>query len=172
MNNSSNAVKLRSIDQWGDIEWTSMDGAFGYATGLNIKATDTPDLSKVTSMYHMFYYTTNLTGNFSGWDTSKVENMSYMFYNATNFDQDLSSRDTSKVTNMYYMFYNASGFNQDLSSRNVEGISSSSNMQRMFQNAGLSTYNYNAILDSRSKQNVRSDITNFVVSSSYGGACR
>jgi surface protein len=123
-----------------------MEYAFTSAANLNIKATDTPDLSKVQNMSYMFSSTINLTGNFSGWNTSKVQNMSYMFNNAENFDQDLSSR-------------------------NVEGISSSSNMQNIFQNAGLSTYNYNAILDSRSKQNVRSDITNFAVSSTYGGAC-
>jgi surface protein len=119
----------------------------------------------------MFGYTRNLTGNFSNWDTSNVTDMSHLFSNAENFNADISSWDTSNVQNMSYMFSNASSFDQDLSSRNIEGISSSYSMENMFQNAGLSTYNYNAILDSRSKQNVPYTIRNLVVSSSYGGAC-
>jgi hypothetical protein len=41
----------------------------------------------------------------------------------------------------------------------------------MFSNTALSTYNYNAILDSRSKQNIPSNIHEFNVSSTYGGEC-
>ena len=39
---------LASIDQWGDIEWSSMEGAFRRATDMVYNATDTPDLSGVT----------------------------------------------------------------------------------------------------------------------------
>jgi surface protein len=213
------AEKLQSINQWGDIERESFEHAFYGATNLQILATDTPNLTKVTSMYGMFYNATNLTGNFSGWDTSNVQSMSYLFYNATNFNrpltnwkftklidakymfsyanafnQNLSSwdmsgvtdfsymfyfslafngevshRDTNKVQNMSFMFYNAANFNQDLSSRNVEGISSTSNMQYMLYNTALSTYNYNAILDTRSQQNILSGMIDFEIGSTYGG---
>jgi surface protein len=202
--NSSMALKLQSIDQWGDIERTSMEKAFSHVANLKIKATDTPDLQKVNSMQYMFHSATNLTGNFSGWDTSNVQNMSYLFYNATNFNSplpnrkftsltdayymfeyanafnqdlnswdmsgatnlsylfygalsfngDVSQRDTHTVNDMSHMFFNLRKFNQDLSHRNIEGINAASNLEYMLYNTALSTYNYNAILDSRSKQNV------------------
>jgi surface protein len=83
---SAYASKLQSVDQWGDIQWNTMRYAFYRATNVQILATDTPNLSKVTDMSYMFYSATNLTGNFSGWDTSKVTNMYYMFHYATNFN--------------------------------------------------------------------------------------
>ena len=47
---SPNAEKLQSIDQWGDIQWESMNLAFGGATNMVYRATDVPDLSGVTDM--------------------------------------------------------------------------------------------------------------------------
>jgi surface protein len=61
----ANTAKLRSIDQWGTLAWSSMERAFYGAINLSILATDTPHLSQVTNMSGMFYGATNLTGNFS-----------------------------------------------------------------------------------------------------------
>ena len=41
----------------------------------------------------MFYYSSPLELNLTGFDTSNVENMNSMFYNATSFNQDLSKWD-------------------------------------------------------------------------------
>jgi surface protein len=92
-----------------------------------VLATDTPDLTKVQSLAHMFEGATNLTGNFSGWDTSTIQYINYMFVHATNFDQDLSSWNVSNV-------------------RDANG---------MFTNTKLSTYHYNNLLDKRSRQTLR-----------------
>jgi surface protein len=116
--------KLVSIDQRGDNQWTSMNAAFYGASGLVVKASDTPNLAKVMDMSYMFRGVTNLTGNFSGWDTSKITNMQYVFQNAANFDQNLSSWNVERVTNFTDMLYGTY----------------------------LSPYNYNALLDSRSQQ--------------------
>ena len=37
------ATMLRSIDQWGAIQWTTMESAFAGASGMAYKATDAPD---------------------------------------------------------------------------------------------------------------------------------
>ena len=201
-NDATYKNKLRSVNQWGDVAWSSMNTAFFGCQNLVILASDTPDLSTVTDMQKMFMAATNLTGNFSGWNTSNVTDMRNMFHSATAFNQPLNSWDTSNVTNMDGMFQqtwnfnqplnswntskvasmnskfayaydfnqplnnwdtsnvtnmdamfaNATVFNQDISAWTVTGVVTASNM---FVNTALSTYNYNAILDSRSKQAVK-----------------
>ena len=110
-----NAEKLRSIDQWGAMQWGSMGSAFNGASNMVYRATDTPDLSGVAHMDRMFYGASSFDGDLSGWDTSSVINMAQVFNYATSFDGDLSGWDTSSVTNMRWMFHDASSFNGDLS---------------------------------------------------------
>jgi surface protein len=114
-NGLTNCAALRSVEQWGDITWATMNAAFKGAANLTINATDTPNLVNVVDMTSMFYNATNLTGNFSGWDTSRVTNMSQMFYGASSFNQDVSSWNVGNVADMSYMFQNATNFNQPLS---------------------------------------------------------
>jgi surface protein len=138
--------QLVSVDKWGDIAWSSMANAFQGASGLLIAATDTPDLTNVTNMSSMFQATVNLTGNFSGWDTSKITDMRSMFYGATNFDQNLSSWVITKVT--------------------------AANFTNMLNGTQLSLYNYNALLDSWSKQSpVAAGVTNFSLPTVQYGGC-
>ncbi|UXP33376.1 BspA family leucine-rich repeat surface protein [Reichenbachiella agarivorans] len=92
--------RLLSIDQWGDIEWETMEEAFAYAENMVYKATDVPDLSKVTSMSEMFYYALSFDGDLSSWDVSQVEDMYSMLYRASSFDHNLASWDISSVTDM------------------------------------------------------------------------
>lgn len=49
-----NSSKIASIEQWGDIEWKSMEGAFNGCYFMVIRANDAPDLSQVTNMSEMF----------------------------------------------------------------------------------------------------------------------
>ena len=123
----STASKLVSIDQWGDIEWTTMDGAFRGASGMEYAATDAPDLSGVTSMRYMFFDVAAFDGDLSGWDVSSVANMVATFY-GTSFNGDISGWDVSSVTTMQSMFYNAGSFNQDLSSWNTASVTDTSSM--------------------------------------------
>ncbi|MEQ8577846.1 MAG: BspA family leucine-rich repeat surface protein [Balneola sp.] len=122
--------QLSSIEQWGNIEWESMNNSFAWARNMEYKATDVPDLSKVTSTAGMFFAAEKLNGDFSRWNTSTVTDMSFMFDGATIFNGDISTWDVSKVTNMREMFQNADAFNQELSNWNVSSVS---NMRGLFQ---------------------------------------
>ena len=128
----SNAVKLRSIDQWGDIEWTQMYRAFHAAANMVYNAADSPDLSDVNFMTSMFEGATSFNGDISGWDVSGVSHMRAMFRNAGAFDSDISGWDVSSVTNMNSMFFNAGAFNQPLGSWDVSSVT---NMDEMFTGA-------------------------------------
>ncbi|MDE0472029.1 MAG: hypothetical protein OXH57_08820, partial [Ekhidna sp.] len=69
--------QICTVEQWGDIAWSSMEGAFAGSDSLTIDATDAPDLSGVTSVKSMFagYYDdeynlmkTFLAGDLSDWN--------------------------------------------------------------------------------------------------------
>ena len=129
---STNDAKLRSIDQWGDIGWTSMASAFHGAVNMGYTATDSPDLSGVTDMSNMFNDALRFNGDISNWNVSSVTKMSSMFSDATVFNQPLNNWDVSSVTTMQRMFFRADSFNQPL---NNWGVSSVTNMYLMFSNA-------------------------------------
>ncbi|MBC6411091.1 MAG: DUF285 domain-containing protein [Ekhidna sp.] len=123
---STAAGQIRTVEQWGDIEWASMNNAF---TGCNNLTTaddaGVPDLSNVTDMSFMFA-NSSFSGDISTWDVSSVTNMTGMFSNST-FNGDLSKWDVSKVTSMPYMFQNSS-FNGNISDWNVSKVTSMSFM--------------------------------------------
>ena len=110
----ANALQLKSIDQWGDTRWTTMDRAFYGARNMVYNATDSPDLDLVMDMHRMFHDATSFDGDLSSWDVSSVTDMSSMFRDATSFDQPLNAWDVSSVTDMALMFIGAIAFNQNL----------------------------------------------------------
>ncbi|WP_421977987.1 BspA family leucine-rich repeat surface protein [Roseivirga seohaensis] len=156
--------RLRSVEQWGDIEWKSMEGAF-VAAEFDINATDAPKLSQVTSMKRMFERTfignpdltswdvANITdmsemfkesdfnGDISGWDVSAVTDMSYMFAQAENFNSSISNWNTSAVQNMSYMFYYAQSFNQSIDAWDVSSVAL---MSSMFADAAMFNQDLNS----------------------------
>jgi surface protein len=170
-NNSTNCQQLRSVDQWGDNSWLTFNVAFYGANDLTIAASDTPNMTNVVDMSHMFRGVVQLTGNFSGWNTSKVTNMTYLFNGATNFNQDLSSWDVSKVNNFQYMFQNATSFDQDLSMWKPIGVTAVANYRNMLDSTALSVYNYNELLDKRSQLPLKDTASNviFGANTKYGG---
>lgn len=119
--------KILTVEQWGDIEWKSMNAAFAFCSNLTISATDAPDLSAVTDMSYIFNYATSLTGNFNNWDVSNITDMSNAFIKATSFNSDISSWDVSRVQNMTNMFA-SSDFNGDISRWNVGNVTDMSFM--------------------------------------------
>ena len=133
---SPNAEKLQSIDQWGDIQWESMNSTFGGATNMVYRATDVPDLSGVTDMDWMFSGAASFNGDISEWDVSWVTDMSRVFANAASFNGDISEWDVSGVTDMSDMFAGASSFNGDISPWDVSGVT---DMSGMF--AGAASFN-------------------------------
>lgn len=120
-NNGDDKLKLLSVDQWGTGQWTSMAQAFYGASNMDVRATDAPDLSRVTSMSNMFMDARNLRGENANWNwnTSNVQFMSHMFYNAHLFNQDISDWNTANVRVMRSMFDQAHAFNQPIGKWNV-----------------------------------------------------
>ena len=124
LNNGSESLKIASIDQWGTGTWTSMEKAFFGAENLVMAATDSPDLTQVTSMKEMFRNARVFNGDVSGWDTSSVTDMSSMFRDANLFNQDISGWDTSMVININHMFLDAAVFNQDIGGWDTSKVTS------------------------------------------------
>ena len=167
--NDSTADKLISIDQWGDIEWSSMENAFRGASNMVYSASDAPNLSDVTSMKYMFFDVADFDGDLSGWDVSNVENMVATFY-GTSFNGDISGWDVSSVNNMDSMFFSAGDFNQDLSSWSTASVT---DMANMFNGAtsftsDLSSWNTASVTDMSgmftSAVSFNSDLTGWDVS--------
>ncbi len=133
----SDSLKLIEIEQWGDIEWTSMEAAFSGARYMQITAQDAPDLTHVTSVSLMFNAARQMDADISHWDTGNIEDMSGMFRMTFAFNQDISEWDTGNVTDMSEMFLGASSFSQDIGDWNTENVV---NMARMFS-GGTSGFN-------------------------------
>ena len=109
-----NSLKLKSIEQWGDIRWESMRGAFSGASNMVYRATDAPDLSAVTDTSEMFRFASIFNGNLSNWDVSSVTDASQMFVYTNSFNGDISSWNVSAATDMYKMFKGANSFARNL----------------------------------------------------------
>lgn len=124
-----NALKLKTIDQWGTIEWKSMKGAFAGASNMAYRASDVPDLSNVTDMREMFLSAEAFNQDIGDWDVSSATNMAGMFRMAKTFNQDIGDWDVSNVTNMSDMFFFAEAFNQDIGEWDVSNVT---NMHMMF----------------------------------------
>ena len=110
----ANALKLQSIEQWGDIRWESMNGAFSGASNMAYRAADAPDLSAVTDMSEMFRFALLFNGNLSDWDVSSVTDMSGMFAITDTFNGGISAWNVASVTDMSDMFMAAHAFDQNL----------------------------------------------------------
>ena len=149
LNDTPNAEKLRSIDQWGAIQWESMYSSFNGASNMVYRATDTPDLLAVYDMSLMFHKASSFNGYISDWDTSSVIDMSVMFVGATSFDGDISDWNTSSVTDMALMFVGATSFNGDISDWNTSSVT---DMSSMFQyassfNGDITDWNTSSVTD-------------------------
>ncbi|GLU44492.1 BspA family leucine-rich repeat surface protein [Allomuricauda sp. NBRC 101325] len=160
---------LVSIEQWGHIEWQSMEKAFYGCSNLAYNAVDVPNLTKVTVMPYMFAGCTLFDGDLSNWNTENVSNMAYMFWNASSFNGDIkdwkvenvlyfsemfrnaksfngniSNWDTQSAESFYNMFEGATVFDQDLGNWKLDNIVAFGDM---FSNSGMSPENYSNTLN-------------------------
>ena len=118
----NNAQKLVSIEQWGNIRWTSMISAFQNARNMAYNAEDAPDLSGVRFLNGMFSGAHSFNGNISNWDVSNVVSMNGMFLGARSFNQSINSWDVSSVQGMSNTFNDAWSFNQPLDSWDLSSV--------------------------------------------------
>ncbi len=170
--NPANAQKLQSIEQWGDIRWRSMGSAFQGASNMVYRATDAPDLSRVTDTSFMFRDAASFSGNLSSWDVSSVTNMDAMFYHAHSFNSDLSSWNVSRVYDMNAMFSQAYPFNSDLSAWDVSNVLYMGTMfSRTSFDGDISGWNVSRVIDMHwmfeGASSFNSDLSGWDVSSAY-----
>nr|WP_136465644.1 BspA family leucine-rich repeat surface protein [Allomuricauda onchidii] len=138
-----------SMEQWGNIQWQYLEGAFTVCDGMEYNAQDNPDLSLVKDLNVMFGGSQQqsiamaFNGSISDWNTENVERIAFMFSNNTTFNQDISGWKVSNVTDMFGMFDGATAFDQNLGSWNISSVT---NMTDMLNNSGMSPQNYGATL--------------------------
>jgi len=142
-NNGGDKDKILTVEQWGNIAWTSMNAAFFGASNLRVPATDAPDLSGVLSMANMFWGANFFNDPVEHWDVSTITSMSSTFRNTDDFNQPLNSWNISNVTIMTAMFEEADNFNQNLNNWDTSSVTS---MRWLFRRAGnfngdVSTWN-------------------------------
>lgn len=132
--------KLLSVEQWGAIEWSSMQQAFYGARNMVLNAQGSPNLSLVTNMDSMFYGAREFNSDINHWDVSNVTSMASLFNGAVSFNQDLDQWDVSNVDNMSSMFERAGSFNKDISGWQVSNVT---DMSYMFKSANSFDQNLN-----------------------------
>lgn len=131
-NDSGDKEKILSVDQWGDIQWESMNSAFYGCKNLNGQTADKPDLSKVTDMSGMFFDAESFNVDIGDWNVKNVTNMSRLFRGAFAFNQDIGDWNVSKVNKLSGIFRFAFSFNQDIGNWDVANVI---NMSFMFNGA-------------------------------------
>ena len=146
---------IRDISNWDVSNVTNMSGMFFFAESFN-QDISAWDVSNVTDMEAMFAYAASFNQDIGDWDVSSVTDMINMFEQADSFNQDIGGWDVSSVTDMSGMFYSAESFNQDIGDWDVSSVT---NMRNMFYNSGLSTTNYDALLNGWATLNLQNDLT-------------
>jgi surface protein len=144
----------RDISNWKVDNVTNMNFMFSQAFAFSQNITSW-DVSRVITMRGMFYQASAFNQNIGSWNVSSVTDMDGMFQQASAFNQNIVSWNVSNVTDMDDMFRTASAFNQDIGSWDV---SNATNMAFMFDNSGLSSTNYDALLNGWSQQTVQQNV--------------
>ena len=117
--NAGDRRKIMSVENWGNISWSSMEAAFYGASNLVINASDTPDLSRVSNVSNMFRNARSVYGGLENWNVGNIEVFARMFSGANNFNSDISGWNMSSARNTEYMFFEATSFNQNVSGWNM-----------------------------------------------------
>ena len=81
--------------------------------------------------------------------------MRYMLDGADSFDQDIGDWNVANVREMGALLNNTMSFNQDIGSWDVSSVI---NMNLIFNNSGISTANYDAILQGWASQTVQNNV--------------
>jgi len=135
---TSDHDKIIFVDQWGTNKWKGL--SLGWCTNVDLRTSDAPDLSLMTSLKKAFWSCSTFNGDISSWDVSTITDMRGIFYRCSNFNQDVGNWDVSNVTDFVQMFYQCPKFNQDIGGWDV---SSAVDMNRMFRGNHLAPSIFN-----------------------------
>jgi len=114
-----------------DDYWSNLPSDYGYSFNEDVSAWD---VSSVTDMIGMFYYSSDFNQDISAWETSKVKTMANMFKYASSFNSNIEAWDVSRVRSMSGMFQDADSFNSAIGAWDVSRVS---DMSSMFSYADL-----------------------------------
>ncbi len=145
----SERAKLISVENWGQLGFTSLFAAFHTAVNLVSVPNNSVGIEAVTSMAMMFWVASSFNSDISNWNTSNVSSMWAMFWAASSFNSDISNWNTSNVRNMGSMFHNAYIFNSDISKWDTSNVT---DIWGIF--SGASSFNSN--ISNWNTSNVRS----------------
>jgi surface protein len=159
------AVFNQPLNSWDVSNVANMGSMFYTAESFN-QPLDSWDVSNVANMGSMFSSAAAFNQPLESWDVSNVTSMTSMFSNAAAFNQPLDSWDVSNVTDMHRMFWQAAAFNQNVGNWDVSNVA---DVRYMFDESGLSSENYDALLNGWSIQILPSSLT-FDVSAKYSSA--
>lgn len=161
-NEIANAAKILTIEQWGEIEWTTFVKAFQGCSALNITdlTIDNPNLTNVTDLSEAFRDCTNFNGDITNWDMTTITNMTSLFHDANSFNQNIGGWTVANVTSMGRLFEGASSFNQDIGLWDVSMVT---NMAVMFAEAAA----FNQDIGSWNVSNVSDMNTMFAFASNF-----
>lgn len=128
-------LALLSIEQWGNNQWKTMEGAFYGLLNLVLNTDDIPDLSQCTNLAEMFKLCQNINDGthlkWNQWDVSTITDMNGMF-SSTDFNKLINNWNTSNVIDMSDMFSH-SDFNQNITTvGNNWNVNKVTNMKRLF----------------------------------------
>ncbi len=155
-----NANKLKSVIQWGENKWSSLNNSFRGCKDLTFTDSEAPDLTETESMNNTFYEATNFNESISHWDVSNISEFNGTFILATTFNQDLNDWDMSGATSLVNMFNNADSFNRDLNDWDTSNVT---NMAGVF----AWTENFNGNISNWDTSNTTSLSTTFVGALSF-----
>lgn len=120
-NNAGDKLKLTTIDNWGNIKWSSMQNAFYGCSNMDSNYNDAPNTSAVTTTVYMFNGCSKFNGKVN-FDVSQVVSFSSMFLDCTLFNQPLTNWNTSSALDMSQLFRNCQKFNQSVSHLDLSDV--------------------------------------------------
>lgn len=128
-NNAGDKAKLITIDNWGNIKWSSMLNAFYGCSNMQGNWIDCPNMTTASfSCQGMFANCSSFNQSVANFNTAAVTNMGYMFYGCSAFNQSVANFNTAAVKNMSCMFSGCSAFNQSVANFNTAAVTSMSYM--------------------------------------------